>query len=738
MSSIERQARRIRQGTTAVVMEITPRRVAAAILGATVLLPTLSATRAAAADGSGDNIVVIDNTKSDSATDPEPKTDVVPTAPSSTNPETTPATQPSNTSEPDVQPPIDRIADVVDALGVQTPDSEKPSETPSAVPSEKTPAETTDPIIADPSEPATATPTPVTPPQEGGSVQTQPDASSAPTESPETKPSEQTPTPTETPVPSQTDTGADETPKFALPKDDQSEKPSVADRISQFFGWGTSESPKPAGTGVTDAMKTTEASLNDEDVVSEFVQSLPTYGETDPVVHNLPGAGAVTRSAGETPEVSASDQEAASNTFGETVNTLVSIVQTPPPASSENPITSGNEKGSDKEADASNPNSDSIRNSAFKERVDDLRQQSKTPISTQELYNLFTNADNKYNHPVINRELLLSMAFRESLLGKLKHPSSAGARGMVQFMKGTWDDWGKGKDIMDNEANIDAAFRYMIHIYKWTGDRFPNASVEERVKLSLAAYNWGPGNINKLGRLPGYGNSARHYAEKIFASAQKTKDYIDKKVTAAKKGNTSNEGETIVTPERVSLPYQDMINGVAKHYKLKAEHGGKTGLLDPSELEKIGDAWGDNKLIPEAAEAFRLMNAAFKEEFGRNISIGNSYRTLQRQKEMAGSMAAPVGASRHGSGIAIDLGEANDDWGEKDREWIQNEGWKYGWVNPLWAQKGASSKFEPWHIEFRGNQAKKDQKEVVKYQLKGHKDGDPVSDKLIEELGISK
>lgn len=199
--------------------------------------------------------------------------------------------------------------------------------------------------------------------------------------------------------------------------------------------------------------------------------------------------------------------------------------------------------------------------------------------------------------------------------------------------------------------------------------------------------------------------------------------------------NNDNAAET--TQKKAELPYEAMIDGAAKHYKLKASHGGKTGLLKPTELEKVGEAWGDNKLIPEAAEAFRLMNNAFKKEFGRDISIGNSYRTLERQKEMAGPMAAKVGDSRHGSGIAIDLGEANDDWGEKTREWINNEGWKYGWVNPLWAQKGASSKYEPWHIEFLGSQAMRVQIVVVKYQLKGHKDGVKVPQKLIEELDLA-
>jgi hypothetical protein len=193
-----------------------------------------------------------------------------------------------------------------------------------------------------------------------------------------------------------------------------------------------------------------------------------------------------------------------------------------------------------------NVNLTKVRNSAFMDRVKDLRQQSNTPLSSDTLYKLFTDADNKYNHPVINRELIMSMAYRESLLGKLTNPSSKGARGIVQFMPGTWEEWGKGKDIMDNAANIDASFRYMIYLYKWTGNAFPHANEGMRVKLALAAYNWGMGNVRNLGRLPTLKeSSSRGYADAIYASAQKTIKHIQDAVRQAKESTANNDNDNL-------------------------------------------------------------------------------------------------------------------------------------------------------------------------------------------------
>lgn len=70
--------------------------------------------------------------------------------------------------------------------------------------------------------------------------------------------------------------------------------------------------------------------------------------------------------------------------------------------------------------------------------------------------------------------------------------SSVGAKGLAQFMSPTWKEWGKGRDIYNPEANIDAQIRYM----KWLLDRVTNWD------CAYAAYNWGIGNILRVWQDP--------------------------------------------------------------------------------------------------------------------------------------------------------------------------------------------------------------------------------------------
>lgn len=86
--------------------------------------------------------------------------------------------------------------------------------------------------------------------------------------------------------------------------------------------------------------------------------------------------------------------------------------------------------------------------------------------------------------------LLAAQAEAESA-GNPKALSSAGAMGLMQFMPGTWQDYGQGKDPNDAEASLDAGVRYMKHLLA----RY--ASAASPVELALAAYNAGPGNVDK-------------------------------------------------------------------------------------------------------------------------------------------------------------------------------------------------------------------------------------------------
>lgn len=66
--------------------------------------------------------------------------------------------------------------------------------------------------------------------------------------------------------------------------------------------------------------------------------------------------------------------------------------------------------------------------------------------------------------------------------------SHAGAGGLMQFMPKTWEQYGRDGDIHDVYANIDAGARYIKDLLdKYKGDK----------ELAYAAYNAGPGNVDK-------------------------------------------------------------------------------------------------------------------------------------------------------------------------------------------------------------------------------------------------
>lgn len=76
--------------------------------------------------------------------------------------------------------------------------------------------------------------------------------------------------------------------------------------------------------------------------------------------------------------------------------------------------------------------------------------------------------------------------------GNPRARSPVGARGLHQFMPGTWKQYGKGRDIFDREASRDAAKRYLTDLYHKHGD----------AALALAAYNGGDGAAAYLAKHP--------------------------------------------------------------------------------------------------------------------------------------------------------------------------------------------------------------------------------------------
>lgn len=71
--------------------------------------------------------------------------------------------------------------------------------------------------------------------------------------------------------------------------------------------------------------------------------------------------------------------------------------------------------------------------------------------------------------------------------------SSAGAKGMMQFMDKTWAAFGHGRSVWDPLAALEGAVEYLRHIQAVLG-----SGLASPLELTLASYNWGEGNVQKL------------------------------------------------------------------------------------------------------------------------------------------------------------------------------------------------------------------------------------------------
>jgi soluble lytic murein transglycosylase-like protein len=113
---------------------------------------------------------------------------------------------------------------------------------------------------------------------------------------------------------------------------------------------------------------------------------------------------------------------------------------------------------------------------------------------------MINNASSKYGIP---GGILSKMFQLESSSGNDLSTSSAGAQGYMQFMPDTAKQY--GVDPYDAASSFNGAAHYLSDLYNMFGDW----------KLAVAAYNAGPGNVQKYGGVPPY-DETQNYVQKVF------------------------------------------------------------------------------------------------------------------------------------------------------------------------------------------------------------------------------
>jgi hypothetical protein len=129
---------------------------------------------------------------------------------------------------------------------------------------------------------------------------------------------------------------------------------------------------------------------------------------------------------------------------------------------------------------------------------------------------------------------------------------------------------------------------------------------------------------------------------------------------------------------------------------VRPEINAANGQLPSSVLCTLWDA--KNRLRADAAVAIAKLNVAYRQRFGKNLCITDTYRTLASQyrvKALKGGLAAAPGTSNHGWGVAIDFCGGIESSGSATHQWMKANAPAYGWHNPNWAIG-----WEPWHWEY--------------------------------------
>lgn len=96
--------------------------------------------------------------------------------------------------------------------------------------------------------------------------------------------------------------------------------------------------------------------------------------------------------------------------------------------------------------------------------------------------------------------------------------SSAGAQGLAQFMPGTWGMYGEGGHPFNPEDAIPAYGRYMAAL-RTEVQPLADDDADLLIRLTLAAYNAGPGTVLDNGGIPPFAET-RRYVDTILSKGQ--------------------------------------------------------------------------------------------------------------------------------------------------------------------------------------------------------------------------
>jgi len=135
-----------------------------------------------------------------------------------------------------------------------------------------------------------------------------------------------------------------------------------------------------------------------------------------------------------------------------------------------------------------------------------LSQNQKSQVSgnnAESFKNMIETAASKYG---VDANLVKAVVQTESNFDA-KAVSPAGAKGLMQLMPGTANELGV-QDALDPTQNLDGGVHYLRRMLD---------AYDGNVSMALAAYNAGPGSVNKFGGVPPY-KETQTYVNRVLGT----------------------------------------------------------------------------------------------------------------------------------------------------------------------------------------------------------------------------
>lgn len=240
--------------------------------------------------------------------------------------------------------------------------------------------------------------------------------------------------------------------------------------------------------------------------------------------------------------------------------------------------------------------------------------------------------------------------------------SDAGAIGLAQLMPGTAAEL--GVDPNDPIQNLTGGARYLAAQYKKYGDW----------KTALAAYNAGPGAVDKYGGIPPF-QETQNYVETVFGRVGQTPSggtNGEPAVRSVFNAMLADAPESVRSAVTVNNDYRSP----EQQAQIIASNWQKFDLNPADKAKWLADV--ESMGAVEAGQKWAPIFSAAK----RTVADG-------RGTPMRNWIALP-GTSQHQKGNAADISFATDE----ARQWFHENAANYGANFPL--------SNEPWHMEVAG------------------------------------